>query len=408
MTVSTLRPDGVVTAPSVGASVIGAASLDAALSDNSDASSLQLVDTPPSGTVSSGGRVSFQDLSLPAGAVIEGLALRIRDNLNAGPGEPVWFGGDPLGLLIGLYRSGDLTPFLNGNHLPGWSAPSTITCIAFNTGPWTDAQIDGMSVDLGMRGTNNGTVYRIFEVYLDVTYVAQPVLTGVTGPTGTITSNKPTVAWTDGALDSDGGARTNFEMKIFSAAQYGAGGFDPSVSTPTYTSGLQSGAATLWPVTVPLPNATYRAYVRIAQTVNGAPFYSAWGFSTFTVNSPTPPQGGFQRGQDYDVAAGALRNFDWRYRTGYTDFGADGDKTLRRSLIDGLGNVSRILYDERNQQLTYADEALALGATRTERWFQKSGRARMFSVELRGSGDAEIHRLTHHIQRLRPPLNDSR
>jgi len=117
--------------------------------------------------------------------------------------------------------------------------------------------------------------------------VVLPVVT-VTAPTGTITNTTtPTVTWTD-TLDTDGGAQTRYDVKIFSSAQYTAGGFDPSTSASTAASGIVSAADTSWVDTVALPNATYRAYVRVAQTVNGALLWSAWAFGGFVV-SVTPP-----------------------------------------------------------------------------------------------------------------------
>lgn len=118
--------------------------------------------------------------------------------------------------------------------------------------------------------------------------------------------------------------------------------------------------------------------------------------------------GVFQRGQDFSVGGGALANFNWSYRTGYDNLGAPGDKTIRRAMIDGTGTITRKLFDERNTGLTYADETVALGATRAQKWLVKSARARAFSTQLSGSGDFSVARIEHHLGRLRQPLLDSR
>jgi hypothetical protein len=72
---------------------------------------------------------------------------------------------------------------------------------------------------------------------------------------------------------------------VFTAAQYGAGGFNPATSTATFDSGIVPGAAATRTLP-PLPTATtYRVYVRTAQLVNGAYQWSlTYGFSTFTIN----------------------------------------------------------------------------------------------------------------------------
>lgn len=115
------------------------------------------------------------------------------------------------------------------------------------------------------------------------------------------------------------------------------------------------------------------------------------------------------RGQDYNPPTADVRDFLWLYRTGYTDFGAPGEKTLRRTLVDGVcqANISRILYDEHNTLLSYANELVTLGSSRTQKWWQKSGRARAFSVRLDGQGDVTLNRLEHYVQRLREPLLDT-
>lgn len=138
-------------------------------------------------------------------------------------------------------------------------------------------------------------VTRLTEAYLDFTYVAVPV-TSVTAPTGTFTDNNlPLVSWSQ-TRDSDGGAQTRWEVKIFTDAQYLAGGFNPATSTPTlfYSGSGWTGAQTSKQIATALANDTYRAYVRTGQTVNGFAHWSAWSFSGFVVNIvpldvPNPP-----------------------------------------------------------------------------------------------------------------------
>jgi hypothetical protein len=98
---------------------------------------------------------------------------------------------------------------------------------------------------------------------------------------------------------SGGDAQTAYEVKIFSAAQYGAAGFDPATSAPTYFSGTVPNGSTTAPVFVGLVNGgTYRAYVRVASGTIFAYSWSSWVSSTFQilvfiedVASPTPTNG---------------------------------------------------------------------------------------------------------------------
>lgn len=151
---------------------------------------------------------------------------------------------------------------------------------------WVDADIDGAQMTL-VAYLFDGSGMRLVEAYVYAYYVLVPV-TDVTAPTGTFTTNnRPAVTWAN-TLDGEGGAQTAYEVKVFSAAQYGAGGFSADTSPATQASGIQNGAATTWTPPVGLANATYRAYVRVAQTVNGELHWSTWDFLGFTINTPAP------------------------------------------------------------------------------------------------------------------------
>jgi hypothetical protein len=274
MTVSTLRPDGTVSTTGT-PGVTGAASIHAALSDDSDASYVNFgTDISPHDDAV----VSLGDFTLPAGAVIKSFSLRVRLSSPSGGG-----GG---GNLTFHWATVATVPY--GNGTPSsvtWTSPTTIVLGPF-TGTWTEADFDAAVVEIGQAIGGSQSVF-VYEVYLDVTYIALPVV-DVTAPTGTITnSNLPTVTWAD-TLDSDGGAQTFYEVKLFTDAQYVAGGFDPATSSPFDTTGQVAGTATSWTPSTVLPDDTYRAYVRSAQTVNGSPLWSSWDFAEFTIDVDLP------------------------------------------------------------------------------------------------------------------------
>lgn len=269
MTVVTTRPDATVANGS--STVTGAASRHAALNDDSDSSYVTL----PAG--GSPVQIGFGEPSIPGGAIYGGATIRARlakvsDNaaLFTRPSPHTNFTTTEWGMFV------------------TWATPATITLsvseVANQGYTWPPTSPVAV-IELAARSA--GADVRAYELFYDTTYVAKPTL-NVTAPTGTVTdTNTPTVTWTE-TLDSDGGAQTKYEVKVFSAAQYGAGGFDPSTSTATYNSGILSGSSLSHAVASALANATYRAYVRVGQTVNGATHWSDWDYEGFVINV-TPP-----------------------------------------------------------------------------------------------------------------------
>jgi hypothetical protein len=88
--------------------------------------------------------------------------------------------------------------------------------------------------------------------------------------------------------DTDGETQAFYQIKVFTAAQYGAGGFDPVTSVATWDSGEIASSDNTAIIEELLLSATYRAYVRVAKDVNGTPFWSDYAFSQFVLNV-TPP-----------------------------------------------------------------------------------------------------------------------
>jgi hypothetical protein len=261
MTVSTLRPNGTVS--NSGVSVTGAASLHAALSDNSGASYAHSIADADSATV------DLDNLSLPAGALIQSIRVRINVARDVAGASQI-----PVAVQS-LTKLAQAMPTIN------WVGATTIEVLSLsewpNGSPLTDSSIDSARLRIQGKGAVSPDNVRVYEAFLDVTYVAIPTV-DVTEPTGSPASNRPRVSW-ESTLDSDGGAQTHHEIRIFNDAQYGAGGFDPSTSTATAGSGVVTGSAATWTPDDPLPNDDYRAYVRVAQTVDGTQHWSDWATS---------------------------------------------------------------------------------------------------------------------------------
>jgi hypothetical protein len=133
VTVSTLRPNATVA--SVDAVTVASGTIHNSLSDNNDASYSYL---PARGDSL---RVGFGDLTLPAGA--------LRVTLHIG-GEDI-----------------SRTAVIN------WSAARTITVLTVPDAP-SDAAVDG--AELSIEFLTGAFAYILTEAYLDVTYVAKPVV----------------------------------------------------------------------------------------------------------------------------------------------------------------------------------------------------------------------------------------
>lgn len=241
--------------------VTGAGSAHAALSDSSDSSYVAL---DPSELASFG----LADLSLPSGGVVVFSQAYVRAaGVNA------------------LAR----TSILSGSKSQiaytyvSWLPPSDFYG-AFMSAP-SDAEVDGTT--LGIWNYYGTGILLVYELWLRVLYLAKPTV-DVTAPTGTISTNRATVTWSvtwDEHAQHDSYLR---EVKIYSSAQYGAGGFDPDTSGSTAESGQIYGSADSHVFdNVTLDDGTYRAYVRVAAS-NSTGQWSDWNYEGFTVDVLNP------------------------------------------------------------------------------------------------------------------------
>lgn len=299
LTVQTLRPNS--TAQLGSWTVTGGGGVaHTALSDNSDASYVQLI--PRSRLDNSVLRIGFATPTIPAGARVYSVGLRRRiQTVVAGNPQPVchhWFRSSTgfisvAGMLPDIQKN-----FFNSNcpTSPVVSAFVEENLGTFTTGPggapWDPAtNLTGFAYDLG-RGDDLGTTLRVSEVYLDISYQQLSTVT-VTAPTGTITSTRPTVTWTYASPDSQ--PQQAFQVAIYTAAQVAAGGFSPFVSTPLQSSGWLLGEDLLWVLPADIADGSYSAYVQVKSKWDGAgsDFTTTTASTTFTrsvgVVGPPPP-----------------------------------------------------------------------------------------------------------------------
>lgn len=258
MATLTTRPDATVTSGS--STATGAASRHAALSDDSDSSYVQM--TGATDTV-----IGFAEPSIPAGGVIKAVALRARI---ASPG-----GNASTNILASW-----------GGVWAGFVSSTTLVTITAIPQTAVDAS-DLSAITATLVWNSDLPGIRLYEVYVDTIYVAQPDLTidSFSGGVVITDDNAPAIEWTPD-LDTDGGEQTAYEIRVM------LDGEDPDTDTPVVQSGVLTGNATSWDMSDidgTLANDTYNACVRIAQTVNGDPVWSDWATSDdFIINVPLP------------------------------------------------------------------------------------------------------------------------
>lgn len=191
-----------------------------------------------------------------------------------------------------------------------YETPAAQGRMAGPTGPWS-----GLLGKLAVRvndGHAAGDANRayIYDLFADVYCAARPTAALATTPASPISGTSyPEINATFSALveawQDNGGApaRTEiaYELKLFSSAQYLAGGFDPASSPAVwstqgltapldYTDGATPSSEQVDETPeAPLPNGTYRIYARGRRFFDEAQF-GAWSYVTIALGvQPCPP-----------------------------------------------------------------------------------------------------------------------
>jgi len=155
-------------------------------------------------------------------------------------------------------------------------------------GSWTQAKINDLRAQWTDYRDGASRAY-LYEVYVDVDVAVQPTTTA-TAPTGSITTTAlPDVSWTYADRRVRGAVLLPGEGVHGGAVR--GGRVRPGDHDPGVDSGVVPSVDTTTTVQEYLADGTYRVYVKTAKTVNGAPFWSAWAFSGFTISltKPTTP-----------------------------------------------------------------------------------------------------------------------
>lgn len=259
MTTTTLRPNATI---STADTLTGGASAHAVTSDDSDSSFWVDNDIV---------QVGFGTLTLSPDVTKQ---IRFRARAEVPDGNPAG--------TVYVYLLKSASAQIVKTPLSLTTALATFTD-AYIPVTLTQTEINGLRIKV--EG-DAGFVHSFYELYIDLVTVDQPVVAvdAVTDPV-TTTTIVP-VSWVN-TLDADGGGQTRYQVRAFTDAQYGAGGFDPDTSDAYYDSGVVVSSATSANVGPLETGDTYRAYVRVAQTVNGALHWSDWDYDEFTVTVDT-------------------------------------------------------------------------------------------------------------------------
>ena len=259
----------------------GSASVHAALADSSDSTYI----TRSSATIPASYEAEFGTQTLAATEKVAYVNLRAKATIGT-------TGSIELSLGVITDRNGRTVsysvPFSKANTL----ALSTLdTALKLTTAPngeaWSQTLIDNLVVKFADNALVSGDRAGLYELFIDVVTTTQPTVT-VTAPTSTITDTTfPSVVWT--YADADGDPQNAYEIKVFDSTTYGGASFDEDTSTPTVTTGIVTSSNNGQTLEADLADGTtYRAYVRVAQLVNGSNYFSNWAYSQFTIDVDAP------------------------------------------------------------------------------------------------------------------------
>lgn len=310
MTTYTLRPNGTnAIAASRVTTYGGAASAHAALSDNSDTTYVR--------RTTSGAPMLVLDLTT---ATISGDVAVVLPAYRRKSGSASAI--STLRYAIGRVVNGALvkTPYVSASFKT--TTISTVVPSLVSVGqqldvqgqPWTQSAIDALLLvldDPADASTAYLTATYLYETYVYVYTLARPTTTPSIVTTSPVTSTSfPQFSIAVNAVveqwqKDNGDAFTDCELvvKLFDAATYGAGGFDPQTSTPLEAATLAvavnayidgstaSSVSALWQPSSPLPaSGTFRLYAYAKRDIASGVFGAA-SYVQFTMNitPPSPP-----------------------------------------------------------------------------------------------------------------------
>lgn len=277
-TTVTIRPNSVVNGGPNDWTIFGGAGSELlAINDNSDVTGIQDVINsghfPPSNP-----RFIWGSASVPGSAIVSQVQFVVRYSSTGTDPADFDFRCNPV-----ISTS---SPQQYAAHHPATPSGIANDTVTKNTRPdgaaWSPSDFGAGNISISIEqnyaiGMNAGTPIFVYDIWMNVTYDSPPSAT-VTAPTGNVLNPSPTVTWT--YSDPDGDPQNAYRVRIFSAAQYGIGGFDPETSPNTWDSGVVASAGTSQVIGTALAAGDYRAYVKVSDATVG---FGTWSFNSFTV-----------------------------------------------------------------------------------------------------------------------------
>lgn len=296
-----------------------ASTITQALSDNSDTTFVKRT----SGTLTKSFVLDMGTYTLGADEAVESVAVNVR-MARPDAGSKVYVRqGVVTDAAAGIIRYGAADQYAGSASLETVSGAPRVT--APDGSAWDQTRLNNLVVKVTDYASASVGITSLYELEAVATINTRPSAS-VTTPTGTVTdSSRPAVSWT--YTDADDDAQSVYEVKVFTAAQYGAAGFDPDASTATWESGLVSSSDT--GVTIPVDldtGTTYRAYVRVGHPLGPSNFLSDWVYAQFTMNYAAPPP------PSLDVAFSPGFNVVYITATGRTNYLSDDDSVFTASV----------------------------------------------------------------------------
>lgn len=190
---------------------------------------------------------------------------------------------------------------------------------------WDQDRLDNLVVKVTDYASASAARTGVYKVQAIATINDRPSAS-VTSPSGSVTdTSRPAIAWT--YSDVDGDPQSVYQVKVFTAAQYGAADFDPDTSTPEWGTALVDSADPGVTPGIDLETGTtYRAYVQVGHALGTGNFLSNWTYAQFTMAYAA------QATPQLDVAYEPTINGVYVTATGRTNYLTDDDSVFTASI----------------------------------------------------------------------------
>lgn len=299
--------------------ITGASAVYLALSDASDSTYVERT----SGTVTKSFVVDMGTYSLGADEAVESVQVNVRMARPETASRVFVRQGVVTDAAAGVIRYGAPDQYSGSVAISTLSGAPRI--VAPDGLAWDQTRLNNLVVQVTDYASASTAVSTVYELEAVATINERPSAS-VTAPTGTVTdTSRPAVAWT--YTDADDDPQSVYEVKVFTAAQYGATGFDPDTSVGEWESGEITSSDT--GVTVPVDletGTTYRAYVRVGHALGTGSFLSDWVYSQFTMDYAAPPA------PQLDVSFSPTFNVVYITAMGRTNYLTDDDSVFTASI----------------------------------------------------------------------------